>query len=76
MKTKPTSKANGPGVNALLTRADLERILQLSGRTIHRLLAAHELPPPIRVGQSDRWRAEDVQTYLNSKNFNSSEENQ
>jgi hypothetical protein len=76
MKTEETNEGNGPDVTGLLTRADLQRILRLSTRTIRRLLAAHELPPPIRVGHSDRWRPEYVQTYLQSKNLNPSEENQ
>jgi predicted DNA-binding transcriptional regulator AlpA len=76
MKTEETNAGNGPDVTGLLTRADLQRILRLSTRTIRRLLAARELPAPIRVGHSDRWRPEDVQTYLQSKNLNLSEENQ
>jgi excisionase family DNA binding protein len=67
MIIQPTNCGNDPPLNTLLTRADVQRLLQLSGRTIKRLVAAHELPAPIRVGQSYRWRSEDLQTYLNSK---------
>jgi excisionase family DNA binding protein len=51
----------------LLTRSELQAVLKVSGRTIGRLVAAGGFPAPIMVGQSCRWRAEDVAGYLGGK---------
>src|SRR5262249_44044876 len=48
----------------LLTQADLEKLLQLSGKTISRLVARHEFPQPVRLGFSKRWRVKDISRYL------------
>lgn len=33
-------------------------------RTVHRLIAAGELPPPVRVGRASRWFTSDVAGFL------------
>lgn len=38
--------------------------LAVSTRTIHRLIAAGELPPPVKVGRASRWFRADVLGYL------------
>lgn len=38
--------------------------LAVSTRTIHRLIAAGELPPPVKVGRASRWFLSDVLGYL------------
>lgn len=48
----------------LLRRQDLERWLQLSGRTIYRLVDAGQLPHPVAIGRSVRWRVEEVESYI------------
>ena len=48
----------------LLTRNDLAKVLQLSARTIGRLIVAGQLPAPIRVGKSYRWRPEEIKILI------------
>ena len=48
----------------LLTRRDLERLLKVGDRTIRRWVANGELPRPVQLGGSHRWRLEDVRTFL------------
>lgn len=48
----------------LMTRAEVGQLLKLSNRTIHRLLANGGLPAPIVIGQSYRWRAKDVEEFI------------
>ena len=50
--------------DALLTRTELAEVLRVSTRTIARLVEAHELPAPLRVGHRYRWRMQDVTTFL------------
>jgi prophage regulatory protein len=38
--------------------------LGVATRTIHRLIAAGELPPPVKVGRASRWFNSDVDRYL------------
>lgn len=48
----------------LLTRRDLARELRLSLRELDRMRARGELPEPIRLGRSPRWRRSDVLDFL------------
>lgn len=48
----------------MLTRHELQGILKVSGRTIARLVACGDLPAPIKVGGSNRWRADDIAGFL------------
>ena len=46
---------------------DLDTVAERLGvcsRTIHRLVAADELPPPAKVGRASRWFVSDVEGYL------------
>jgi predicted DNA-binding transcriptional regulator AlpA len=36
----------------------------LSARTIRRLVDAGKMPPPLRIGGSDRWRLADVRQWI------------
>lgn len=38
--------------------------LAVCTRTVHRLIAQGELPPPVKVGRASRWFVSDVQAYL------------
>lgn len=38
--------------------------LELGRRTCERLVAAGDLPPPIRFGRIRRWRIEDIEAWL------------
>lgn len=48
----------------LLTVSDLERVLKVNKRTISRLCHSGTLPPPLKVGQGNRWRADAIKTAL------------
>jgi predicted DNA-binding transcriptional regulator AlpA len=46
---------------------EVAEILSLSPRSVWRYVALGKLPPPIRLGaRSVRWRASDLQRYLDS----------
>ncbi len=51
-------------IDELLTRNELTRILKLCGRSIDRLLKTGELPMPIKVGKSFRWRQAEIAEYI------------
>jgi predicted DNA-binding transcriptional regulator AlpA len=44
----------------LLTVDDLERLLRVDRRTISRLCKRGQLPKPLKLGGSNRWRPEDI----------------
>ena len=49
------------GLQPLFTIVDLERLLQVTGRTISRWCERGEFPRPFKIGGSNRWRPEDVE---------------
>ena len=52
----------------LLNVSEVARILSVSTRTVWRLVSAGELPPPQRIGKRlRRWRAADIENYVNGK---------
>jgi excisionase family DNA binding protein len=51
----------------LLTIEDLERLLRVHRRTIARMVKRGELPPPLKVGSSNRWKVEDIEKVLGRK---------
>jgi predicted DNA-binding transcriptional regulator AlpA len=44
----------------LLTIEDLERLLRVNRRTVARLCQRGQLPKPMKLGGSNRWRAEEI----------------
>ena len=48
----------------LLTVEDLERMLRVDRRTIARLCKKGQLPPPLKLGGSNRWRVQDIEDAL------------
>lgn len=48
----------------LLTKRDLARELGCAGRTLQRMVARFELPPPIRLGGRAVWFAGNVKDWL------------
>ena len=48
----------------LLTVEDLERMLRVDRRTIARLCKKGQLPPPLKLGGSNRWRVRDMEQIL------------
>ena len=55
--------------SGLLTSRQLQELLQISRATFYRWLDAGKLPQPIKLtDRSFRWRAEDVDEWLASRN--------
>ena len=50
---------------ALITADQLASMLQISTRTVWRLKSAGQLPKPVEVGGSVRWRAEEIHNWIN-----------
>jgi predicted DNA-binding transcriptional regulator AlpA len=48
----------------LLTVEDLEQMLRVDRRTIARLCKKGQLPPPLKLGGSNRWRVKDIEDAL------------
>lgn len=48
----------------LLTSEDLQRLFQVTARTIARWCADGHLPPPIKVGGCSRWSADVIRQYI------------
>lgn len=55
---------SGVPTSALYCSSDLARLLGLSERTVWRLDSAGNLPQPIRLGRSVRWRVVEIQAWL------------
>ncbi len=53
--------ARGP---ALLTPQEMADRLRVSQRQIYNLVDAGDLPPPLKVGRLNRWREQDLASYL------------
>jgi predicted DNA-binding transcriptional regulator AlpA len=65
----PQTAAPLPDLDALPTDATIDAeavaaILSCSVRTVHRLAASGELPPPLRCGQLVRWRVGNFRAWL------------
>ncbi|MEO0510955.1 MAG: helix-turn-helix domain-containing protein [Verrucomicrobiota bacterium] len=49
----------------LITISDVSKRLRLSTRTVYRLIASGEFPPPVKIGSATRFYKNDLNTYLN-----------
>ncbi|WP_152097679.1 helix-turn-helix domain-containing protein [Lacipirellula parvula] len=47
----------------LISIKQVAELLSLSTRTVRRAWYSGELPPPIRIGRSVRWRLLDIENY-------------
>ena len=56
------------GQDRLIDLKVLAGLLGVCARTIHRLVAAGELPPPAKVGRASRWFISDVDRYMTKLN--------
>ena len=52
------------GQDRLIDLKVLTGLLGVCSRTIHRLVASGELPPPAKVGRASRWFVSDVDRYM------------
>ncbi len=48
----------------LIDRRQVGELLNLSTRTVWRLLSAGKLPKPVRIGRSVRWSRSDLETWI------------
>lgn len=51
-------------VPLLIPVSDLAKMLNVSRRSIWRLLSARKMPPPIRIGGAVRWRFDEVKRWI------------
>lgn len=50
--------------HSLLTLKQAAQRLAISRRTLERLIASGQFPPPLKIGRSSRVAVDDVQTYI------------
>ncbi len=48
----------------LITAVQLAEMLNISERTLYRLKSSHQLPKPISLGGSVRWRISDIRNWI------------
>lgn len=48
----------------LISADELARLINISTRTLWRLLSARQVPEPIRIGGSTRWRLDQVRQWI------------
>ena len=48
----------------LITAADLARLLQISTRTVWRLVSAGQVPEPVRFAKTVRWHLEKIKKWI------------
>lgn len=50
----------------LLTSEQVAGMLQISKRSLWRLRSAHEIPEPVRLGATVRWRTDEIKNWIAS----------
>ena len=48
----------------LVTAKQVAKLMQMSTRSLWRLRSAGEIPEPLRIGRSVRWRLNDVKNWI------------
>ena len=48
----------------LINAEELAQMLDISERTLWRLLSGHKLPEPVRIGRNTRWRLAEVTAWI------------
>ncbi len=59
-------EARSEGESLLLTVEGVAHLLQISDRSVRRLVAAGRIIPPVRLGGCVRWRADELRTWIAS----------
>jgi prophage regulatory protein len=59
-------KDDEPSVKLLVSANELATMLDVSERTIWRLLSAQKIPRPLHIGGSVRWRVQEVNEWIES----------
>lgn len=55
---------SGEAEPMLATVADIARMTRMSTRTLWRLVSAEEMPEPLRIGRSVRWRVDEIKAWI------------
>jgi predicted DNA-binding transcriptional regulator AlpA len=55
---------DSPPEPLFVTAAELAQLMRISTRTLWRLLSAHKIPEPIRLGGAVRWRIDVIQDWI------------
>jgi predicted DNA-binding transcriptional regulator AlpA len=53
-------QGSSASLEPLLTTADLEALLKVDRRTLNRLVKRGEIPVPMKLGGSNRWRPQEI----------------
>ena len=51
----------------LLTIAEVQSFLKVSRATIYEMMATRGLPPPIKIGRSNRWHRFEVEAWIEAQ---------
>jgi excisionase family DNA binding protein len=52
------------GEPLLVTASQIATLMQISTRTLWRLLSGGKIPEPLRIGGAVRWRLDDVKSWI------------
>ena len=55
---------NTETVPMLINAEEVARMMDVSERTLWRLLSAGKVPAPVRIGRSTRWRLAEVREWI------------
>src|ERR1700733_13912309 len=64
MPAKPKTLIAAQNLTPLLNSADLQQLLRISRRTLDRFCLIGLLPRPLKIGNTNRWRLEEVKQAL------------
>ena len=59
--------ASQPPPKSLLTIVDVGQMIGLGRSSIYTLRASGDFPAPVKIGRSVRWRADEVQVWINRR---------
>jgi excisionase family DNA binding protein len=57
---------NDQPVTQLINAEQVANILNISERTLWRLVSAGKVPQPVRIGRSARWRVHEIHAWIES----------
>ena len=57
---------NDQPVTLLINAEQVANILNISERTLWRLVSGGKVPQPVRIGRSARWRVQDIYDWIES----------
>jgi len=63
-KQAGTQGPDSPHQDTLLRATEVARLLRISVRQVWKLTSSGQLPSPIEIGRSTRWRDSDVQRVI------------